>query len=64
MCVQIREILYCLTGFGKCAPDQFQCNNGVCLDPNGKCNGYDDCGDGSDEIDCGMWLLCCSIYFN
>ena len=59
-----RKILkfYSSTGFEKCTPSQFQCNNGVCLDPSAKCNGQDDCGDGSDEIDCGMAILMLSVH--
>ncbi|KII70741.1 Suppressor of tumorigenicity 14 protein [Thelohanellus kitauei] len=30
----------------------FQCNNSKCLINNVKCNGIDECGDGSDEADC------------
>ena len=38
-----------------CGPGEFQCNNGRCLDERYKCNTYDECGDGSDEIDCGKF---------
>ncbi|KAH9508849.1 hypothetical protein Btru_050232 [Bulinus truncatus] len=29
------------------------CSNGICLHDDWKCNGRNDCGDNSDEIDCG-----------
>ena len=41
------------TGFEACQDGEFQCNNDLCIDITGKCNGTDDCGDGSDEVDCG-----------
>ena len=44
----------------ECSPGEFQCNNGHCLDIRRKCNKYDECGDGSDEIDCGV---CCDFSF-
>ena len=38
--------------FEACPPGEFQCNNGRCMDIRRKCNGYDECGDGSDEANC------------
>ncbi|XP_014676036.1 PREDICTED: low-density lipoprotein receptor-related protein 3-like [Priapulus caudatus] len=34
-------------------PKTQQCDNGVCMQDNWKCNGNNDCGDNSDEMDCG-----------
>lgn len=35
-----------------CAADSFKCNNGKCIPNAQKCDGKDDCGDGSDEGSC------------
>lgn len=36
-----------------CADGEFHCNTGRCLSPARVCDGYDDCGDLSDELNCG-----------
>ena len=35
-----------------CGGGQFTCANGMCIPNHTVCNGYDDCQDNSDEIDC------------
>lgn len=35
------------------ADEYFRCVNGACLPKEVKCDGHDDCGDGSDETGCG-----------
>jgi len=38
----------------------FKCNNNLCLPSIVKCDGYDHCGDGSDEAElCGALRPCC-----
>ena len=41
---------YVLGGFG-CPNNSFICKNKKCLSEKMKCDGKDDCGDGSDEDD-------------
>lgn len=35
-----------------CAPNFFTCHNKLCVPALSHCDGEDDCGDGSDELDC------------
>lgn len=39
-------------GGTSCAPDKLTCRNGHCIMKTWKCDGDDDCGDGTDESDC------------
>lgn len=40
---------------------RFKCRNGHCIDPDLHCNTHDDCGDLSDEEECGkMFTFCLS----
>ena len=41
-----------------CPDSYFQCpNTGRCLPPTYRCNGYDNCGDLSDELNCSKWYI-------
>ncbi|XP_078616758.1 uncharacterized protein LOC144885028 [Branchiostoma floridae x Branchiostoma japonicum] len=35
-----------------CPRGLYQCDSGLCISTNWRCNGRDNCGDGSDERDC------------
>ncbi|XP_030630936.1 low-density lipoprotein receptor-related protein 2 [Chanos chanos] len=35
----------------RCQPEQFTCLDGSCVSPRWKCDGYNDCRDGSDELE-------------
>ena len=48
---------------GECGQSEFDCGNGVCVDPGRKCDGYDDCGNRADETGCGMLLICLNARF-
>lgn len=42
----------CPTIAKTCSANQFACNNGVCIPEFWKCDGDNDCGDNSDEVNC------------
>ena len=35
-----------------CESDKFECHNGKCIYDSWICNGADECGDNSDELNC------------
>ena len=41
----------------KCPRTRWQCQNGKCISNYKVCNGEDDCGDGSDEKNCGKLVI-------
>ena len=53
MCISV----VCATDFTDnyyCSSYQLMCDNGDCYYESDKCDGYNDCGDNSDEEGCGM----------
>ena len=43
-----------------CSPTSFTCKSGKCIPENLKCNGKNDCLDGSDEESCATGDVCMS----
>ena len=43
--------------FSVCQDDDYQCQNGHCVLKQYTCNGRNECGDYSDEQNCGMMLI-------
>ena len=40
-----------------CDSSEFQCSNGKCKPARYACDGHNDCGDYSDEQNCGMYII-------
>ena len=45
-----------------CDSSQFTCESGDCVPGSYRCDGDFDCGDYSDEIGCGMFIMKCDDY--
>ncbi|KAL3860652.1 hypothetical protein ACJMK2_010746 [Sinanodonta woodiana] len=41
---------------GQCFKDEYKCNNGYCVASSLRCDGYNNCGDNSDEKNCKFLL--------
>ena len=46
-----------------CSPLYFKCNNNKCIIANWVCDGDNDCGDNSDEVNNDNFLFCILINF-
>lgn len=46
------SVLFFSTDTFPCPPEEFKCATGMCININWQCDGDNDCGDGSDEVNC------------
>ena len=50
-------LMYFFQFVGSCAHDEFKCVNGKCIQNNMLCDGFNNCGDDSDENNCSKMAL-------
>ena len=46
-------LLLLSSSVSECDEEEHQCDNGNCVNERYVCDGEDDCGDNSDEVNCG-----------
>ena len=51
----------CCSADRKCSSSQWKCQSGECIDKNFVCDELDDCGDGSDERNCGKLVIMIAV---
>lgn len=54
---EIRQLYLTLTLSSTACPKQFQCKNQRCIKSELNCDGWNDCGDMSDELNCSKFYL-------
>lgn len=45
----------------ECEPDSFKCDDGLCMAGHVRCNGLENCYDGSDEESCSEYGFCVDL---